>query len=482
MGLFDRFSARRGKDTAVQGKKAASYPGYIFGGGPAAEIKRVLSDNPKFKDTFEAYSSNATVRACVDVIADAAASVPFVAYTGSGTQKAAHVLNMKGGGPKAAIDVLRKEQIDYGNVQELDGTHPIIATLLNPNPQQSRTEWIAAYVGYQLLAGDSFTLSTNPVKGGKPRLSELYFLNPDAVTIEDDGVMGGVRRYVYEPEGGRKTVYTSENVLHIKSVAWGERGVPVLASCVDAVNQNSMGRKWNTNLLANNGKPAAHANYNGEEGMDEETYNELLRTLNTFFSPQNNGKVILTTNTELKEWGLTPADMSWISSIQDSSREICKAFKIAPQILGDTSAQTYSNYMEARQSLYLETVIPVVERLTSALTRWYRAYDPTFLLIPNVDEIEALTENINDRFTRANAAQFLTIDERRMQVGYEPIGGEEGKTILVQGAMTPLELVVAGAQWGSLDMTVPGTGTAGRIDLPKPGAAAAEEAGAANEA
>lgn len=451
MGLLDRFTRRK---QPPMGRKGATL-GWVGQVYDNTSTSYTLRDDPSFSDALRAYSTNATVRACVDTIANAAASVPFVAYTGQGTLKAATAMRTRG--IKAALEVLRKEQIAYDNVEELDGTNPVIAMLLQPNPEQSREEWLSAYVGYQLLAGNAYIHSTIPVVKGRARQAELYYLNPDSVEVEGDGMMGGAKRYIYKPDTTHTVSYGSDSVLHIKASAWTDTGVSPLASCVDAINQNTQARKWNSQLLRNNAKPAAHANYVGEEGLDDESYDLLLSDLNNFFKPQNSGKVILTTNTELKEWGLTPEEMSWLSGIQESSREICRAFRVAPQILGDVTTQTYANYREARQSLYMDTVIPVVERLTAALTRWYKAYDPTFLLIPNVDEIEALSENVTDRFTRANATTFLSVDERRMMVGYEPIGGELGDKILVSSAMAPLDMVAAADLWMNSDTILPGT-------------------------
>lgn len=467
MGLFNFGTKQKPKPKSRKGIS----PGSVYGWtgtllGSVEGTEGNLPASPTFADAERVYASNATVRACVDTVANAAASVPLVAYTGKGTLKAESIIRGQGlaAGIKylkkaqAAGKVQRKEQIDFNEVQELDATHPVVQTLLNPNPQQSREEWIAAFIGFQLLAGDAFIRSTLPVEKGRPRYkSELYFLNPDKIAIEGDGLMGSPKAYIYKPDVGQTVKLTSEQVLHVKASAFASRGVSPLSSCVDAVNQNNAARKWNAQLLKNSGKPSAHANYKGEEGLDDESFDLLLSDLNQFFSPSNNGKVVLTTNTELEEWGLSPDEMSWLSGLQESSREICRAFRVAPQILGDVTTQTYANYREARQSLYMDTVIPVLERLTSALTRWYRAWDPTFLLLPNVDEIEALGENVSDKFTRANACTFLTVDERRMMVGYEPIGGELGGKIMVSSAMAPLDMLAATDVWMNSDVAMANT-------------------------
>ena len=421
MSIFDRFK-RQPRPQRAKGANYGDWYSILVGSTPASNRKRLTTDS-KYADFLQVgYSQNATVRACIDLMAQSVGSVVWLYYKD------------KSGKGLKALDAA--EDLD-----ELDQRHPIVDMLENPNPEQGKPEWLQQYVLHYVLAGNCYLYSALDVKGSTPRKSQLWWLDPDYVEPQARQRAGDPISYEYAPTGASKQMFTSEQVLHIKAggVVDG-KGIAAAVAAAEAINQNNLARLWNSDLLSNSGRPSAIGKWGGAYELTDEQMQDRAQQLAPFFKPENAGKFLFTQFTDIQQFGMTPEQMGYIEGIKESMREICRAFRVPSQLLGDNEASTYSNYQEARKSLYHEVIIPMTETLMANTQRWFRAWEPGLLIMPDVDSIEALQEDANARFDRANAAQFLTINERRLLANYEPLE-QGGDVVLVAAGLMPLEQV-----------------------------------------
>jgi hypothetical protein len=82
----------------------------------------------------------------------------------------------------------------------------------------------------------------------------------------------------------------------------------------------------------------------------------------------------------------------------------------------------YSNYAEANRALYRQTVLPLLTRIASALGHWLgESFASDLRLVPDLDEVPALSFEREALWKRVGEAAFLTDDEKRAAVGYEPL-------------------------------------------------------------
>jgi hypothetical protein len=65
------------------------------------------------------------------------------------------------------------------------------------------------------------------------------------------------------------------------------------------------------------------------------------------------------------------------------TRSICNALNYPSILANDTEGKTYSNYSEARKSLYVDCVIPIVSKITKAVQKDL-GYE-IFLDVSNID-------------------------------------------------------------------------------------------------
>lgn len=431
MGIFDRFR-RPQPDSKPLAAKSLSTGFLALLGGEGQGGRERLTGASTYADMLRlGYGQNATVRSCIDLIAQGLGSVNWLYYRG------------KGNSAVKALDAAAEE------LDELDDRHPIVAMLEEPNNEQARSEWLQQFVLNYMLAGNAYCYSAIEVAGSRPRQSELWWLDPDAVNVMKRERAGDPKRFEYRPNGALKQVFTAEQVQQIKAGATvDEKGVPPARAAVEAINQNNLARRWNSDLLGNSGRPSAVGKWNGGYELSDEQMQDRAQQIAPFFKPENAGKFLFTQFTDIQQFGMTPEQMGYLEGIKDSMREICRAFRVPPQLLGDNEASTYSNYKEARKSLYQEVIIPMSETLALTMQRWFRVWEPGLMIVADVDSIEALGEAANDKFTRANTAQFLTVDERRLMANYDAVGPEAGgDLILVPAGLVPLNQVALAASY-----------------------------------
>jgi HK97 family phage portal protein len=137
---------------------------------------------------------------------------------------------------------------------------------------------------------------------------------------------------------------------------------------------------------------------------------------------------------------LSPKDMDFIAAKHVAAREIALALGVPPMLLGIPGDNTYSNYVEANRSFWRQTVLPLVTRTAKALSGWLspgfgEASDGAGVLElrPDLDAVEALSTEREALWERVRRSDFLTVNEKRAAVGYEPVEGGDRLAAAVGG-------------------------------------------------
>lgn len=338
-------------------------------------------------ETFarEGYAGNSYVYACIRQIAMAVAGIPWKVYES---------------------DQKKKTFAD----------HPLLNLIHRPNPRQSQGKFFETMVGYLFLDGNNYIERAGGIGGGPP--DELYCLRPDRVTIIPGTVLEPIAGYKYKVSS-QEVVFPAERVLQQKFFNplddW--YGLSPMQAASRSVDQSNYATSWNVALLQNGAKPTGalqtplaidDVQYQRLKGMIEEQY--------TGFA--NAGRpIILEGGLQWQEMGMSPLDMAWLDSQKLSARQIAMIFNIAPELIGDPDAKTFSNYAEARKALYEENILPLMDWLRDDLNQWLTPlYDSPTYIDYDRDEIEALSEDRNEIATRNNAAfaaGWITINDAR---------------------------------------------------------------------
>lgn len=384
-------------------------------------IARMNVDRPAWpgvdfqKLAQEGYQQNWVVHHAVDQVAKAVASIPIIAYKGKGSKRT--------------------------EVEE----HPVLDLLAMPNLEQDQNDFIKAWVSSYLLTGNAFIERTDERKIER---MELYVLRTDRTRVVP-GADGLPAAYEYSVGGSVKRLDVNLDagerpVLHHKTFNplndW--YGLSPLQPCAWAIDITNEANVWNLGILRNSGAPSGafvFAPKEGDPNLTEEQRDTLRRELQEHVQgASNTGRpLIMEGGFSWQQMGLNAEQMQYVDAANKAAREVCITLGVPPQMLGIPGDNTYSNYQEARQAFYQDTVIPLAKRLVARLSHWFaKQLGEGVTLDVNVDGLEALAAARKDMWQGLQACTFLSINEKREAVGYSAVDG--GDDVYIGAGQLPL--------------------------------------------
>jgi HK97 family phage portal protein len=330
------------------------------------------------------FAGNAIGYRAVRMIAEAAASVPLLLYQGD------------------------KEIL----------SHPMKQLLQRPNPAQEGRALIENIISFLLVAGNSYIEVSSLDE--TPR--ELVVLRPDRVRLIPDA-RGWTSQYEYSVNG-QSVRLPAESVLHVKlfNPLDDYYGMSPLEAAARAIDTHNSAAGWNKAMLDNAARPSGALVFSGGDGsMTQEQFTRLKSELEeNFQGAANAGRpMVLEGGLDWKEMGFSPKDMEFIAAKDSAAREIALAFGVPPMLLGIPGDNTFSNYAEANRTFWRQTVIPMLGRVTEALSAFIGPrFGDNLRLDFDLDRVEALAPDRDALWKRLNDASFLTAAEKRQAVGY----------------------------------------------------------------
>lgn len=370
---------------------------------------------PKNYENFarEGYASNVYVFACIRLIAQACSGIPWLLY----------------------------ERNSKGELEELDENHQLLKRWKHPNPQEGFGAWFEKVVSFLLLSGNTYIERTLPRASDK---LELYSLRPDRMKVVPGDFNNPILRYEYTANG-IATPIDPELILHIKffNPLDDFYGMSPIEAAARSIDQNNESRKWNVSLLQNSAQPSGILTT--DQTLSDETRGILREQARELYGGSGNAGDIFVAEAGLKyqPTGLSPLDMSWLEGAKLSAREIAIAYNVAPELIGDNSSKTYSNYGEARKALYQETVLPLMDYLKDAFNNWLvPLWGDNLYLDYDKDLIEALQEDQDRLYNRMFGAVdrgIITRNEARWMLGFEAVKTDGADKLYIPFSLTPLD-------------------------------------------
>lgn len=379
----------------------------------------------------EGYRANVYVYAAVSHVTRAAKGIPVCLYS---------TKNQRNGG---------KQKLAYG--EGGIGATKLMDLLSRPNPRQGWGSFVESTWGFRRIAGNSYIEEISPDTGPNQGMPlELWPMRPDRMrVIGGSGPAELIKGYEYSIGGSEAIPFLPHEVLHWKffDPIDDNYGLSPIAVAARSIDQSNESARWNVSLLKNGAAPPGIFSTPLDLGDEFEEFRDEL--IDQYSGPDNAGAPIVADNDlDWKSIGMSPLDMMWIEGRKMSADEIALSQGVAPELISGGSAKKYSNYGEARQALYLETVLPEWDDFRDELNHWLvpRFGDGLYLDYDR-DGIEALRENRTDLYTSVALAVdkgFLTRRQAAQEVGQETDEmGPESDVLTVSGGTVPLAAVAS---------------------------------------
>jgi HK97 family phage portal protein len=342
----------------------------------------------------EGFQGNAVGYRCVRMIAEAAATVPFLLFEGN---------------------------------RERD-EHPMLELLGRPNPAMTGRELLESVYGFLQLSGNAYVEAVS-VEGA---VRELHVLRPDRMRAVA-GANGWAESYEYAVNG-QSIRLPREAVLHARLFHPLDDyyGLSPLEAAARAIDTHNAASTWNKAMLDNAARPSGALVFKADSDLTDDQFARLKHELLVNYQGAGNAgrPLVLQGGLDWKQMSYTPKDMEFNEAKNMAGREVALAFGVPPMLLGIPGDNTYANYAEANRAFWRQTALPLAARMAEALTGWLAPmFGEGLRLEIDPDRVEALSAEREALWARVGAATFLTDDEKRQVVGYEPLARSSSREL-----------------------------------------------------
>lgn len=331
---------------------------------------------------------------------------------------------------REVVEAAKTIEIELHQGDTIIEQHPALDLLSQPNPTQAYRQWIGEMIVNRMLFGEAFAVGT-PDR----QFAEIWPLNPVDMTVEP-GRHGIAAAYIHkraksevrfpvDPLTGQSDVFFLKT--YNPDDYWRGQS-PLMAAALSADTHNA-GSVWNYSLLKNSARPSGLVRFKGgyPGGETIQRMREYFKAAIT--GERNAGEIpMLADDAEWQQLSQSPTDMDFLNTMKETAKYVASAFGV-PLPLIDNDASTFNNLQQAKERLYTDTVIPLMEEMMGALSMWLLPrYGEGLQFRLNLDSIPAL-EGIRQRmFERAVMAYekgVLTREESRLMMGYPEQGEGE---------------------------------------------------------
>lgn len=318
------------------------------------------------------------------------------------------------------------------------------ALLQRPNEYQGQSAFFKSVRGFYQVCGETFIWlnrgDTDKLVNNElvPRTEkeidampvvEMYVLPANRVYLVPDPMnVFGVLAYEFDA-GGRRMRIRKNDIIHWRDTtlefdAWDRRhlrGMPALKPGRQFLQQNNDAMQGSTRMFQNDG--ARGIAYN-------ESYNDLtpiqMSDMRDVVDKRVNNNDIKGAVAALQgKWGYinfggTAVDLELIEALKMSKQDLCMLFDVPFEFFMDT---TYENKNQAMRGWVLHSIIPDSKELDSELNRQLlKAFklEKTAYIACDYTELPELQEDMSKIVTQLAAAWWITPNEKRKVMGYEP--------------------------------------------------------------
>lgn len=330
----------------------------------------------------EGYAGNAIAYRCVRMIAEAAASIPLTCND--------------------------------------DDASALLAT---PSPDEAGRVLLERLYGDLQITGNAWAEAVTLTGDTQPK--GLFALRADTVRAETNA-QGGLTGWSVRQRKGRRVIQRETDgwnpVLHLKLYhpSDGIYGLSPLAAARKALDLHNGAAAWAKALIDNAARPSGALVYGRDGGgLTPDQFDRLKAELEASHTGSANAgrPLLLDGGLDWKPMSLTPADMDFAGTRHAAAREIALAFGVPPMLLGIPGDNTYATYKEANLAFWRLTVLPLVHKVSDALSIWLAARFEDVEVKPDLEDVPAFAAEREALWARLEAAGFLTVEEKRKLAG-----------------------------------------------------------------
>jgi HK97 family phage portal protein len=277
----------------------------------------------------------ATVFACVRVIAEGVAQVPFKLFREEG-------LNRLPAKDHPLYDLLHRK----------------------PNANATSFQWRETLAMNAALAGEGFCF----INRAQGKILELINLDPAHVTVEWPDRMGDRPTYTVTGKSGSKQPFPAEAILHVRGPCWGKGAIEPVRIAREAIGL-SMAMEESTAKLHSNGVKSGGL-LSVEGSLTGEQYKQLRKWIDEEHAGSSNAynTMILDRGAKFTQLAMSAVDAQQIETRRFQIEEVCRVFRVMPiMVCSSDKATTYASAEQMFLAHVVHTLAPWYERIEQAI-------------------------------------------------------------------------------------------------------------------
>ena len=349
------------------------------------------------------------VYACVRVIAETIASLPFHVYetTENGSRKAPE--------------------------------HPLYR-LIHDEPNKEMTSFILreTMLAHLLLYGNAYC---QIIRTGRDKIDSLYPLLPDKMEVDRDA--GGFLTYTYTTSDGKRWRLEPRDVLHIPGLGFdGVMGYSPIALEKSAIGLGIAAEEYGSKFFSNGARPSGiltHPNTVKDPAALRASWNAA------YGSSSNASRVaVLEEGMTFVPLSLPNNEAQFLETRKFQVSEICRIFRVPPHMIGDLDRATFSNIEHQSIDFAVHTIRPWLVRIEQAVNRalFSEKEKGRFYVQFNLDGLmRGDYKSRMEGYAIARQNGWMSANDIRELENMNAMSDEEGgNAYLVNGNMIPVNL------------------------------------------
>lgn len=365
----------------------------------------------------------ATVYACIRILADAVGKLPVKIYQD------------KEGKQSAADHYLA----------------PLLK--LRSNPWMSSRDFFKCLEVQRNIYGNSYAWLETETKGRNAgRVTGMYPLDATRVKIyiDDVGLLPGKGKLWYTYTDNKNTEYRidPDEMLHFKGLTLdGIVGLTPLEKLKSTIENAGAASQYLNNSFKTGLQTKGIIHYVGDLNPEaQKTFREKFESMASGLKNANRVS-LLPIGYQFQPLSLTMADAQFLENTQLTIKQIAAAFGVKNHQLNDLDRATHTNISEQQREFYIDTLMDILTGYEQELT--YKLFtqkelDEGYYVKFNVNAIlRADPKTRYEGYRIAIQSGFLTANEVRALEELE--AKEGGDRLLINGNMMPIEM--AGEQY-----------------------------------
>jgi HK97 family phage portal protein len=360
----------------------------------------------------------ATVYACIRILADAVGKLPVKIYQ------------------------------DKEGKQSAAGHYLAPLLKLRPNPWMSSRDFFKCLEVQRNLYGNSYAWLEIEIKGRNAgRVTGMYPLDATRVKIyiDDVGLLPGKGKlwYTYTDNKGTEYRIDPDEMLHFRGLTFdGIVGTTPLERLKSTIENAGAASRYLNNSFKTGLQTKGIIHYVGDLSPEaQKTFREKFEQMSSGLKNANRVS-LLPIGYQFQPLSLKLTDAQFLENTQLTIKQIAAAFGVKNHQLNDLDRATHTNISEQQREFYIDTLMDILTGYEQELT--YKVFtqkelDSGYYIKFNVNAIlRADPKTRYEGYRIAVQSGFMTPNEVRALEELEPKDG--GDRLLINGNMLPIEM------------------------------------------